>query len=496
MFEKILLNLLWILPFLTVLFSIPIKENSPKLKRFHLASAGVVLLSYIYLLIQVFQNTISNTSSQIQLLYETKLNWLNAISAKYFIGIDALSSMMLVLAAIIIFTGILATWRLEKGQKVFLGFFQILAASVYGVFISFDLVLFFVFYEMEALCMYLLIAGYGSGNKDYGAKKLTLTLAIGSSMILAVFLGIYAETGTWNLIELSKIALPESFQYYAFPILFLGFAVSSSLFPFHFWSPAGHSAAPTAVSMFAAGVMMKMGAYGCLRIAIYLMPEGAKIWLPYLLIFIAFNVIIGPFIAMRHKDLKFITAYSSISHLGLIFLGLAAMTPLAFRGAALQMISHGFLTGLFFATIGMIYSRTHTRDITQMGGLMKAIPFIGVGFVIAGFAGLGLPGLSGFVAEATIFIGSFENPSPLCRVITILAILSITATAIYILRCANKMLHGPLVISKELLPKTLPEEKFIIVSYVICLIILGIFPMPFAKLLDSSIYPIYMNLIR
>ncbi len=496
MFEKVLLNLLWILPFLTVLFSIPIKKNSPRLKRFHLASAGIVLLSSIYLLVRVFQNTVSNTSNSFQILFETKFNWLNAISANYFIGIDALSSMMLVLAAIIIFTGILATWRLEKNQKIFFGFFQILAASVYGVFISFDLVLFFVFYEMEALCMYLLIAGFGSGNKDYGAKKLTLTLAIGSSMILAVFLGIYAETGTWNLLKLSDIVLPENFQFWAFPILFLGFAVSSSLFPFHFWSPAGHSAAPTAVSMFAAGVMMKMGAYGCLRIAIYLMPEGAKIWLPYLLLLIAFNVIVGPFIAMRHKDLKFITAYSSISHLGLIFLGLAAMTPIAFRGAALQMVSHGFLTGLFFATIGMIYSRTHTRDITQMSGLMKAIPFIGVGFVIAGFAGLGLPGLSGFVAEATIFVGSFENPSPLCRVITILAILSITATAIYILRCANKMLHGPLNIPKESLPQAYFEEKCIIVFYIVCLLILGIFPAPFAEFLDTSIFPIYSNLMR
>lgn len=497
MFEKILLNLIWVIPFLTVIASIPFKDNSPSLKRLHLGSAFIVLLSSIYLLVEVFlQTKLGLAENEFQLLFDTNLPWLHGISAHYFIATDGLSALMLVLSAIIIFTGILATWRLEKGQKIFFGFFQILAASVYGVFISFDLVLFFIFYEMEALCMYLLIALYGSGNKDYGAKKLTLTLAIGSSMILAVFLGIYAETGSWNLTEISKIVLPHSFQYWAFPVLFLGFAVSSSLFPFHFWSPAGHSAAPTAVSMFAAGVMMKMGAYGCLRIAIYLMPEGAKIWLPYLLILVLFNVVVGPFIAMRHKDLKFITAYSSISHLGLIFLGLGAMTPLAFRGAALQMVSHGFLTGLFFATIGMIYSRTHTRDITEMGGLMKAIPFIGVGFVIAGFAGLGLPGLSGFVAEATIFIGSFQNPSALCRMVTILGILSITATAIYILRSANRMLHGPLLISKEQLPQTRFEEKIIIVFYVICLLLLGLYPLPFVNLLDTSIQPIFMNLMR
>jgi NADH-quinone oxidoreductase subunit M len=279
------------------------------------------------------------------------------------------------------------------------------------------------------------------------------------------------------------------FQMWAFPLMFMGFAVSSSLFPFHFWSPDGHSAAPTAVSMLAAGVMMKMGAYGCLRVAMFLMPEAAKIWLPYVVALLIFNVVLGPFIALRHKDLKYITAYSSISHLGLIFLGLAALTPVGLRGASLQMISHGFLTGLFFATIGMIYERTHTRDITEMGGIMRKLPFLGVGFVIAGFAGLGLPGFSGFIAESNIFIGAFQQDSTLTRIVTVLAILSITTTAVYILQTANRMLHGNMPAKYEMLTDATFREKLVVVVLVLCLLLIGVFPGWIADMLDQSIAP-------
>jgi NADH-quinone oxidoreductase subunit M len=279
------------------------------------------------------------------------------------------------------------------------------------------------------------------------------------------------------------------YQMWAFPLMFMGFAVSSSLFPFHFWSPDGHSAAPTAVSMLAAGVMMKMGAYGCLRVAMFLMPEAAKIWLPYVVALLIFNVVLGPFIALRHKDLKYITAYSSISHLGLIFLGLAALTPVGLRGASLQMISHGFLTGLFFATIGMIYERTHTRDITEMGGIMRKLPFLGVGFVIAGFAGLGLPGFSGFIAESNIFIGAFQQDSTLTRIVTVLAILSITTTAVYILQTANRMLHGNMPAKYETLTDACFREKLVVVVLVLCLLLIGVFPGWIADMLDQSIAP-------
>lgn len=498
MLEQILFNLIWIIPFLTVLVCVPIAQSKiGMIKKINAISAGIVLLITLFLAAKMMLSYEPYAGGNaFAVSYLTDFPWLSAISARYLVGADALSILMLVLAAVIIFTGVLASWR-HHDQKPFYCLLQILAASVYGVFMSFDLVLFFVFYEMEALCMYLMIAGYGSGDKDYGGKKLTLTLALGSAMVMAVIFGIYVEGGSWNILELANVRLPENFQMWAFPVLFMGFAVSSSLFPFHFWSPAGHASAPTAVSMFAAGVMMKMGAYGCLRVAMYLMPEATKFWMPYVLMLVIFNVCFGPFIAMRHKDLKFITAYSSISHLGLIFLGLAAMSPVALRGAALQMLSHGFLTGLFFATIGIIYTRTHTRDITQMGGIMKVMPFASVGFVIAGFAGLGLPGFSGFAAEATIFIGSFQNGDTLCRIVTILAILSVTATAVYILQTANRMLHGPVTNPHfQTLEDAGFEEKVVVVIFVICLLAIGLCPAPFADFLDTSIAPIAANLMR
>lgn len=498
--DILLFNLIWVIPLLTVLVCIPIPASHAKLLRgLHTASASAVLLMVCYLAYRVFMlsgTPASDAASPLVLRFLTDIPWLTMFNAHYIVGADGLNILLLALTAFIVWGGVLVSYNIKGNQKVFFALIQLLATSVYGVYMSFDLVLFFVFYEMEALCMYLMIACYGSGRRDYGGKKLTLTLAFGSSMILATLFGLYFESGanSWNLIEIAKTTIPMEFQMWAFPLMFMGFAVSSSLFPFHFWSPDGHSAAPTAVSMLAAGVMMKMGAYGCLRVAMFLMPEAAKVWLPYVVALLIFNVVLGPFIALRHKDLKYITAYSSISHLGLIFLGLAAMTPVGLRGASLQMISHGFLTGLFFATIGMIYERTHTRDITEMGGIMRKMPFLGVGFVIAGFAGLGLPGFSGFIAESNIFIGAFQQESTLTRIVTILAILSITTTAVYILQTANRMLHGPLPQKYENLTDGCFREKFVIVVLVACLLFIGVCPGPFADLLDQSIAPIFAKI--
>lgn len=498
--ETLLFNLIWLIPILTVLVCIPVsKEKTNILKAIHTTSGTLVLglVGYLtYYLYSVSGTPAHESAAPLLLRFFTDIPWLNAFNVHYIVGADGLNMFLLLLTAVIVWGGILVSYNIKGNQKVFFALIQLLATSVYGVFMSMDLVLFFVFYEMEALCMYLMIACYGSGRKDYGGKKLTLTLAFGSSMILATLFGMYFEGGvnSWSIVELSKVTLPIDFQMWAFPLLFMGFAVSSSLFPFHFWSPDGHASAPTAVSMLAAGVMMKMGAYGCLRVALFLMPEAAKIWLPYVVLLLIFNVVLGPFIALRHKDLKYITAYSSISHLGLIFLGLAALTPVGLRGASLQMISHGFLTGLFFATIGMIYERTHTRDITQMGGIMRKIPFLGVGFVIAGFAGLGLPGFSGFVAESNIFIGAFQQEDTVTRIVTILAILSITTTAVYILQTANRMLHGNMPAKYETLTDGCFREKLVVVVLVLCLLLIGIFPGWICDLLDQSIAPIFAKI--
>ena len=395
---------------------------------------------------------------------------------------------MCVLAAIIVFTGILMSWNVER-PKEFFAMIQILGAGVFGVFLSFDLFLFMIFYEVEALVMYLMIAGWGTGRRDYCGKKLTLTLALGSAFVLIAIIAMYFEggIGSWDIRNLAGVSFSEDFQMWAFPLLFIGFAISGSLFPFHNWSPDGHSAAPTAVSMFAAGVMMKMGCYGCLRVAMYLMPEGATFWLPYIVWLVLFNVVVAAFIAIKQKDLKYIIAYSSISHLGLIFLGLCAANAISIKGASLQMLSHGFLTGLFFACIGMIYGRTHTRMVDEMGGLIKVIPLIGVGFVIAGFTGLGLPGLSGFAAELPIFMGSLRADNLFVKIVAVLAILSITTTAVYVLQATNKMLNGPVNPKFASLPKTTIQEKIVLGIYFICLFGMGIFPGWISGFLDASL---------
>ena len=495
--DTLLFNAIWIIPLLTVLVCAPIPAVHAKvIKWIHAVSTTFVLFAVCYLTYRVYAlqgSPVDEYAAPLLLRFFTDMPWLTMFNAHYIVGADGLNMLLLALTAFIVWGGVLVSWNIKGNQKVFFTLIQILATSVYGVYMSFDLVLFFVFYEMEALCMYLMIACYGSGRRDYGGKKLTLTLAFGSSMILATLFGLYFEGGvhSWSILELSKVTIPVDFQMWAFPLMFMGFAVSSSLFPFHFWSPDGHSAAPTAVSMLAAGVMMKMGAYGCLRVAMFLMPEAAKFWLPYVVALLIFNVVLGPFIAIRHKDLKYITAYSSISHLGLIFLGLAALTPVGLRGASLQMISHGFLTGLFFATIGMIYERTHTRYINEMGGIMRKMPFVGVGFVLAGFAGLGLPGFSGFIAESTIFIGAFQQNSTITRIVTILAILSITTTAIYILQTANRMLHGEMPAKFATLTDVCLREKLVIVVLVACLLFIGVCPGWISDLLDQSIAPIF-----
>jgi NADH-quinone oxidoreductase subunit M len=499
-----LLNLIWFLPVLTVFVSLIIpREQTQTIKMFHAISALANLVLCIFFTVKIHGLAMSADlplGNALQLQYVTDIAWLPALSIRYIIGADALSILMCVLSAIIVFTGILMSWNVER-PKEFFAMIQILGTGVFGVFLSFDLFLFMVFYEVEALAMYLMIAGWGTGRRDYCGKKLTLTLALGAAFALIAVITMHFEAvkagiDSWDIREFANIDFSSEFQMWAFPLLFMGFAISGSLFPFHNWSPDGHSAAPTAVSMFAAGVMMKMGCYGCLRVAMYLMPEGTKFWLPYIVVLVLFNVVAAAFIAIKQRDLKYIIAYSSISHLGLIFLGLCAANLISITGASLQMLSHGFLTGMFFACIGMIYGRTHTRMVDEMGGLMKAIPLIGVAFVIAGFTGLGLPGLSGFAAEFPIFMGSLRASNIVVQIVAVLAILSITTTAVYVLQATNKMLSGPLNPKFAILPKPTIPEKIVLGVYFVCLFGMGILPFWIPKFLNTSLLPIFANMSK
>lgn len=338
--------------------------------------------------------------------------------------------------------------EIDPLPKEFFLWLILLSIGVFGFFISINLFTMFMFYEIALIPMYLLIGVWGSGNKTYSAMKLTLMLMGGSALLLIGILGIYFHSSadgnlTMNILEIAKNnAIPHDMQYYLFPLTFVGFGVLGAMFPFHTWSPDGHASAPTAVSMLHAGVLMKLGGYGCFRVAMYLMPWAATELSWIFLILTGISVVYGAFSACVQTDLKYINAYSSVSHCGLVLFALLMWNTTAMTGAVLQMLSHGLMTALFFALIGMIYGRTHTRDIREMGGLMKIMPFLSACYVIAGLASLGLPGLSGFVAEMTVFVGSFQWSDPFHRVFTIVACTSIVITAVYILRVVGKLLYG------------------------------------------------------
>jgi NADH-quinone oxidoreductase subunit M len=340
--------------------------------------------------------------------------------------------------------------------------------------------------------------------------KLNLMLMGGSALILLGILGLYWESGahSFDIVTLAQVRIDPRFQLWAFPAVFLGFAILGNLFPFHIWSPDGHASAPTAISMFLAGVHMKLGSYGCLRIAMYLMPEGCRAWMDVFLALAAAGVVWGAIVAVKQKDLKYLNAYSSVSHCGLVFLGLAVLNPTGLRGAVMQMLAHGFITAAVFCLIGMIYARTHTRLIPEMSGLMARIPVLGVSLVIAGFAALGLPGLAGFAAELNVFLGGFSAGRALPVIASAFAVLSIVVTAIYVLRAVNAILHGPLPATAPLAPARsvgaaaagLADatwlEKTAVLVLLACILGMGLMPGRIASLIDEALLPILANLNR
>lgn len=369
--------------------------------------------------------------------------WIPSLGIHYHLAADGISLTLIVLTGVAAVCGILFSWNIEHRAKEFFAFYMALIGGVYGVFLSFDLFLLFVFYEIAIIPKYFLIAIWGSTRREYGAMKLALYSFIGSAMVLVVLIAAYVLAGarTFDLIELAQHPYPASFQTWAFIVMFMGFAILAGIWPFHTWAPTGHVAAPTAASMLLAGVVMKLGAYGALRVAMVLFPLGLRTWQIPVAVLALIGIIYGASVALVQRDLKFVVGYSSVSHMGFVLLGLMTLNGVGLSGAVLQMFSHGIIAGLLFAVVGrMIYDRTHTRELSSLQemGLSQEMPYASLTFVLAGLASMGLPGFSGFVAELQVLIGAWSA----FPTFAVLAGLGILIGIAYTLRAIRKSFFG------------------------------------------------------
>lgn len=476
------LSLLIIFPLITAI-SVLFCKGLKQVRNISLSGATVQLGLAFYLLFQYMQQNKVDSS---EMLFQYSYSWFRPLHINYHVGVDGISIAMILLTAFIVIAGILVSWTTKKLSKEFFFLLMLLSIGAYGFFISLDLFTLFFFLEIAVIPKFLLIGVWGSGKKEYSAMKLALMLMGGSALVFVGLAGMYVNTHTFDILQIAQTPLPIDVQKLFFPFAFVGFGVFTALFPFHTWVPDGHSSAPTAASMFLAGISMKLGGYGCLRVATYLMPDAAHAYSPIIILLATIAIIYGAFATMMQTDLKYINAYSSVSHCGFVLLGIGMLTKTSINGAVLQMVSHGLMTALFFAAIGMIYSRTHTRLVAQLGGLLKVTPFISTVFVIAGLCSLGLPGLSGFAAEMTVFMGSWQNPDMWYRLATILACSSIVVTAVYILRATGKTIMGPISSTYESLTDAKWNEKLAAGILVSGILIIGVAPFLITRLIGPG----------
>jgi NADH-quinone oxidoreductase subunit M len=418
--------------------------------------------------------------------FTEQVSWIPALGISYHVGVDGISLPLVLLTGVVIFTGVLISWGIDDRPREFFAFLFILATGVFGVFTSLDLFQLFFFYEIAVFPMYLLISIWGwKVTREYAAMKLTLYLFIGSVVALVGALAMYFTSGlnSFDLLELQQAGFSIGFQRLWFPFVFFGFAVLGGIFPFHNWSPDGHVAAPTAVSMFHAGVLMKLGAFAALRVGIMLLPEGARFWAPLILVLGTINVIYGAFIAMVQKDFKYIIGFSSVSHMGLVMLGFATLNLQGMTGAGLQMFSHGVMTALFFAVVGIVYDRAHTRQIPELGGMAKALPLATIAFIIGSLVSMGMPGFSGFVAEFPIFLGLWQT-APL---VALVAVFGIVITAAYLMRAVGRVFFGemPEQLVGHIGPSKL-SDKVALYLMTGLMVLIGVFPAVMAPMVESG----------
>ncbi len=425
--------------------------------------------------------------------FEEKLPWIPALNAFYHIGVDGISLPLVVLTTFLGFLAVLVSWSVELRPRQYFIWLLLLETSILGVFCSLDLVLFFIFWELELVPMYFLISIWGSGRKEYSAIKYVIYTLVGSAFLLAGILSIYFTTGSLNMMELAALALVKPAVPLAamFFFLLVGFAIKLPVVPLHTWLPDAHTDAPTAASVILAGVLLKMGGYGMIRLCVALFPEVALHYAPVLVALAVISVLYGAAVTLRQKDLKRLIAYSSVSHMGYVLLGIFALSQISLTGATLQMFSHGIITGLLFAMVGLVYDKAHERNLDNLGGLARQMPVIAVVFSIAGLASLGLPGTSGFAAEFITFVGSYCSVSVEgIRLYTVIGVFGIVLTAGYILWMLQRVFYGPPLEKFNGVPDANNVDKVCIFCFVAAIMLVGIYPAILTDIIKLGIEPI------
>ena len=464
----------------SILLFIP-QEKTDWVRRIAALSTGISLAVALFLITH-FDRTAAGYQ------WVERLPWIPDLGIQYQVGLDGISTVLILLHTLCGFTGVLVSYRIQQRVKEYYIFYLLLIGGVAGVFASLDLFFFYLFYEMAVIPMFPLIGIWGSKGKEYATMKLTLYLTAGAVLALIGLLSMYLVSGaqSFDLIflqhYLAQNPIPPHLQTWLFPFLLIGFGIIAPMWPFHSWSPAGHAAAPSAVSMLHAGVLMKLGSYAILRVAIQLLPQGAFVWMPWVAGICVMNILYGGFVAMAQKDIKFLIGYSSSSHMGYVLLGIACLNPIGLNGAVLLMFAHGIMTALAFAAVGHVYDQTHTRVTAEWGGLARQVPFIATAFIMAALASAGLPGFANFVSELLVFFASWNS----YRWSSLAAVFGIVITAFYMLRGVRTAFFGPLNPKWAELQDATPFERIPYLILLTALLGVGCWPRLLLEVISSS----------
>lgn len=492
-------------PFLTTTLLAPIlaaliivfipKENDKLCKSVAAVGTGIALALSLY----VYFGYDQSVGGLQWVDFGQPVPWISDLGVTWYMAVDGLSLPMLLLTNLIGFTAVFASWNIVHRVKELMILLLILIAGVMGTFIAQDLFIFLLFYEIVVIPIYIMVVIWGSSKrvtKEYAGMKLTIYLLMGSAFLLAGVIALFVNsvniTGVADMSfeALAQVAFPEQLQIYLFLLLLIGFGSLLSMWPFHSWSPDGYAGAPTAVSMIHAGILKKIGGYGLIRLAIVVLPLGARFWAPYMAVLGVIGVAYAAMGALAQKDLKYVVGYSSVSHMGYVLLGLASLGVIGINGAVAAMFAHGVMAALFFSMIGFIYERTHTRWIPDMGGLAHYTPKLAIGFMMAGLASLGLPGLITFVPEFTIFVETFR----VFGWLAVIGIAGIIITALYVLRAAANTLFGPARPEFSHLKDLKGPEMVPLVVLGAVLVIGGILPSLLFDMIDSGVAPLLTHI--